>query len=259
MALILPDPRLEMPSLLTPGVKPTAPVVVDWSHPAATGNFLALLFNDTNIQEVSGSRRLLSLTNTGGTSPLLGSRGMSFEPASANDQNDNAITFDNQWGGALRSGAKRPFTIAFQFSSNDVTPTDQQGIFQVGTSNGTNGYYVYVDTNSTLVSAAGRWDNGKITKSIVDNTVYSVVITCHHNSGSRTDMWVDGAYVGQGYYSFGDVTFDEIGEIGRLFSTNSYGDCLNGNIYCFFAWDYLLPDSLCQSLSYDLYQFLIPA
>ena len=37
MAYIIPDPRWEMPELLTPGRKPVGNVVIDWGHPLARG------------------------------------------------------------------------------------------------------------------------------------------------------------------------------------------------------------------------------
>lgn len=79
-SLVLPDPRMEMPELLTPGQKPVGNVVVDWSHPLARG------LTSCNLMQpmrdiVSGSA--VSATNITPRSVVAGGMGVQCLPGTA--------------------------------------------------------------------------------------------------------------------------------------------------------------------------------
>ena len=79
MAVVIPDPRWEMPELLTPGRKPTGNVVIDWSNPLSRGlkrywllNGFSELIHGTKLIDQNGDVEFL--VYDGSMSPYLDSK-----------------------------------------------------------------------------------------------------------------------------------------------------------------------------------------
>ena len=253
MGFHIPDPRFEMPALLTPGRKPTGPVVIDHSHPIGAKCSGVILFDQK--LNFNGTK-----INVNGTAPAFVSR-------------DGNLQLDD-WGATAGlellgknaelgiNGSK--FTVIFKFWGL------RSGSFERFMQGGGTGYantFLYNNGNTTnLTDFSHRLNNQTI------NTTMSRDYLV--NSATRTRLPGTLAFSWDDDLNYRDVYLDGVLEThttssfsGVAWGTDLYLFCedsvpgfvSNGIKEYVMFFPHFLSAAEIKSLYYDDYQFLIPA
>ncbi len=218
---------------------------------------LALAFNSRDhLQLIEGCSPLFDLT-------AVGSRLFSdtdppgWRPATSQTHSGTAIQFNNQWTARLGRTYLRPFTIVMHAHTDDTTPSDQKGLFQIGAEGGGGGFYIYqhIDGRETLTCGEGSWSHRLDTpNNLIQYKKHCIILRV--DEIGRAQIWLDGQ--SSAWSGVNAETEDSVTEIGRGFA-GTYGDSWLGVIYDFFAFDTCLSVGQCWALTNDITRLVVPA
>ncbi len=236
---------------------------LDTGDPLASGVVIGCMFDQPNItDQVLNFTSPITLSSVGSpTRPTVDGK-LAYQPATGQGVTDTALTFNNQWLSALSRTQLAPLAYMFEFRTN-IAPaySDQFGLMQLGSEQGSSGVYDYLETNSDHTSGWTQWNRGNLANTITVGQLHRVIVTATDYFGS--DEWgskvsFDGVVQAQTNPRLSSsFANDDFGEIGRIF-TGLYGYSFAGVITDFFMWDRELTDQEIDDLEADPHRFLIP-
>lgn len=252
-SLVLPEPRMEMPTLLIPGQKPVGNVAIDWSHPISSGLVFGLLAgHNTPLDLVGGN--LLSYTGA--------------RASAAGSARGDYLLFSDNTDYGLDVGVNPKFGITSAITQFAIASFSSKSDGRVLCGKGLGGnpsfaydlkYNVAADAiRMSLRNSTGQTNiNGTTSPTL--NQVYSIAGTWD-DSDNNAYIYLDGVQDGTGTFAGPIITVPPSFKVGipNGWVSGGAGE-MAGKIYCVFLWNRRLPATEIKSLALDPYQFLIPA
>ena len=246
--LIIPDSRMEMPSLFQRGRKPVGKVKIDWSHPLAKGLSLCHIFQqDAAVDLVSG--KVANQVNGAKWTP----DGMFFDES--NDYLAVAVITMNSSYSILQNinytdnsgiDAQCQFSFGLEGDNNSINIS----LFESGYSGGyPNKLFVNPHSSSfsdTLISNATHPTLNKLNMAV---TVSSRDAKLYY------DGVLDNSHATFGVTAMADGTVDTV----YLGIPSALSNYLGGAIRYTYVYDRELSPAEVHSMNMSPYQFLIPA
>ena len=247
MSYSIPDPHYE--ELLVPGQKPIGNVVIDWGNPLVRGLVACGIFNKLNWRDLSGNSAVAGDIDS--TSPELtpkaGSYGVDYDETTDAQKliEDRADLTGDITFVIVRSPNDTTSRSSSAFGFNTLTSA-QRFHSHMPFSDGT----VYFDYGgSTAGTTRITWTGYTKVANEIEVWVFLV-------RGSKMAIWFNGV----------EVSSDESTTASRTQGANTFfinkGTSASGDfqtVYAAFLYKRGLSDSEIRSISYDPYQFLIPA
>jgi len=161
------------------------------------------------------------------TTKGIGAHFASSDSSDAEYINDDL--FGDAWNAVFGTYAAAPITVSFGIKADDVTPGDQLGIFEWGFQNGTNGLYIFLDTNGDLTCAVGTFNVNNITHNLTQSKWYDCVYTV--DAAGASALYVNGVKVGTNTGSSTSAPTSSFKEsnIGTVFN-GAFGNSFHGDM-----------------------------
>ena len=268
MSYIIPDPRFEMPELFTPGRKPAGKTAINVGHPIARGLVTHCPF--------SSSTPVANIGSYGGEAIIGGSSGIT--------RNGRGYYFDDSYNDELNKHIRVPIPDSMNAALNAMSASGLTAVVHFNAAR-----TALVGSNRDLIVLAGNYLSSNAAQALIINNSGSgggefqswsgpdskrIIISSPNLTVGKDEVFafsydvatnntriaVNGVATGEDslFSSNTGLTYSGYYLLGTDLEGGTTKN-FNGTIYSVTMWDRALSKEELLSVTYNPYQFLLPA